>query len=166
MSVSKEVPVRAYPPGRRLVHNATGADLNAGTLVRFTGTLTDGVPNIEATSAIVADADDTISGSSEWDGVLYEDIKNGKDGIMLEGEGWEVELTANAAISVGDKVIADANGRIQSFPTPPDVGAPAAGAWRLRLYILVGKALESASAAGDKIKVRLRRSVITLFRQG
>jgi len=166
MSATVPIPVKAYPPGRRLVHNATGAKLEEGRLVRFTGTLTNGVPNVEYTPAIVADADDTISGSSEWDGVLYEEIENGKNGIMLEGEDMEVELTCSGAISAGSRVIADSNGRVQAFPTPPDLGAPAAGAWRLRLYVLVGKALEATTAAGQKLRVRLRRSIITLFRQG
>jgi len=164
MSVTKPSIVKQIPAERMTVHNATGGKLEQGRLVRLTGGSTGGVPNVEYTAGIVADADDTISGSSDWIGALYEDIEDGKDGVCLVAENMILDLIAGASISLGDRLIATANGQVIPMPTPPDVTAPTTGAWKLRLYILVGKALESKSA-GERVKVKLRKEIISLFRQ-
>jgi len=156
MSQTQRQVVKALPPGRITVHNGTGGTLSRGTVVRATGGRTDGCPNVGLTTAPIADADNTISGSSNWLGILYEDIKAGEKGVaIIDGE--IVEVTANVAVSVGDILVPDANGRVRPINNT-GVGVPATGAYRVRIQYIVGKALADA-AAGEKVKIVIDRAL-------
>ena len=76
--LTKENPV-VFPlvaASRLSVHNATGATLNAGEIVKLTGSETvAGIPDVEYPDN-VADV---------FLGVLYEDIEDGKEGLCIVG---------------------------------------------------------------------------------
>jgi hypothetical protein len=63
-----------------------------------------------------------------------------------------VEVTANAAINVGDMVMSAPNGRVVAIP---NAGATYSATDIENLKAKIGKALTPASAAGDKIIIAL-----------
>ena len=116
-----------YAEGR-FVKATAGAAITAGQLVELTGDET------------VAPAS---AGSTKVLGVAMKDAAAGElVTVITEGV---VEVTAAGAVSAGSKVQAAANGQVSAW------SATAAG----DSAKLVGVALTSAAAAGDKIKIKL-----------
>jgi len=137
--------VAMAPPQRILVHNATGAKLSQGTVVALTGTVTDGVPNVAATTALDARAI----------GVLYEDIEDGKKGICVVGSEI-VKVTVNADVTQGEYAgLSTVAGRVENL----DVTAPAAGATKIRTIIGIFIGGAGTQAAGDKVDMLILHGI-------
>jgi len=137
---------KMHPTDLMLVHNATGADLSKGTVVRATGSETNGVPNIEATDAL----DEVPLG------VLYEDVKDGEDGLCVIGEGCVVEVTVNADVTQGGFAgLSTVAGRVENL----DTAAPGAGATKIRTIIGIFKGGAGVQSAGDKVELILMRGI-------
>lgn len=139
---TKPVPIKEYPPGKTLVHNATGSDMTLGQVVRLTGSETNGVPNAEPTDAL-----DEIAF-----GVLYEDIPDGEDGICIDGDGWKVEVVVNADVTQGAYAgLSTAPGRVE------DLDLVAGAKTRTIIGIFIGGA--GTETAGDKVTMRIAHGV-------
>ncbi len=120
--------VEVYLDGKYLPFTA-GADITAGQVVELSG---DGT---------VVPAGD---GSTKVIGVALIDAKAGeKVTVVTEGV---VEVVASGAISAGDKVQSATGGKVAKW-TASSAGDSAK---------IIGTALTSASADGDKVKVLMK----------
>ena len=119
--------VEVYPDGKYLPFTA-GADITAGQIVELSGDRT------------VVPAGD---GSTKVIGVALINAKSGeKVTVVTEGV---VDVIAAGAVSAGDRVQSAAEGKVAKWT------ASAAG----DSAKIIGTALTSASADGDKISVKL-----------
>lgn len=120
--------VLVYAEGR-FVKATAGAAVTAGQLVELTDNETVAPASADSTKVV---------------GVAMKDAAaNELVTVVTEGV---VELTASGAIAAGDRVAADAGGKVKAW------SAAAAG----DSAKIVGVALTSASADGDKVKVLMR----------
>ncbi len=99
----------------------------------------------------------TAGASAKVLGVALMDAQAGeKVTVITEGV---VEVTAAGAIAAGDKVVAAANGQVAKY-TPYDVPTTFADtdveAAVAEAQKVIGIALTSATASGDKIKIKLQ----------
>jgi len=132
--------VLKYPEGKQIPLKA-GADITAGQVVELTGDETVG-PTEGASSKVI--------------GVALVDAKAGeKVTVVTEGV---VEVIAAGAISAGTKVVSAIGGKVAAY-TPYDVPATFADTDVEKAVAeatkIIGIALTSASADGDKILVKL-----------
>jgi len=144
MSETTKSPLVIPHPDRISVHNATGAKIEAGSVVRLTGTETDGVPNIEKTDA---KGDKVI-------GVTYEDIENGKKGIVLVRG--IVDVIVNGDVTQGEFAgLSTSPGRVEDVDVT--ALAPAAGATVSKRRSIIGIFIGGAGTqvAGDKVRLLL-----------
>lgn len=118
--------VEAYIEGRKIPFTA-GAAITAGQVVELTA---------DETVAPTAGASSKVIGVALMDAAANEKVT-----VVTEGV---VEVVASGAINAGDKVKSAANGQVAAVTlgTDPD-------------YQIIGVALTSAAAAGDKIKIKL-----------
>jgi len=148
MSKTQKPVIAGFPPGRITVHNATGAKLSGGTVVCFTGTQTNGKPNVEATNAI----DDRAIG------VLYEDIEDGEDGVCIIGDGEIVEVVVNADVTPGEYAgLSTVAGRVENLS---NIAVPGAGV--TNRVTIIGRFLGGfgTQAAGDKVKMMIMHGLV------
>jgi len=148
MSETVVSPLKVPHPDRISVHNATGAKIEAGSVVRIAGGETDGLPNIEKTTS-----KDQIP-----IGVTYEDIEAGKKGIVLVRG--IVEVVVNKDVTEGWWAgLSTVAGRVEDLDVTPL--APGAGVTVSRLRGIVGIFIGGAGTqvAGDKVKVLLMQNM-------
>lgn len=119
--------VLVYAEGR-FVKATAGAAITAGQLVELTG---------DETVAPASAGSTKVLGVAMMDAAANELVT-----VITEGV---VEVTASGAISAGSKVAADAGGKIKAW------SAAAAG----DSAKIVGLAITSAAADGDKVKIKL-----------
>jgi len=112
MSTTLPQAIAMAPPKRILVHNpSTTVDIEQGSVVKLTGTFTDEKPNVEKTAS---NADRAI-------GVAYEDIKAGKDGIVVvDGIVW---VRATGTVTAGEYAMPASDGQATNI----DLADPATG---------------------------------------
>jgi len=125
------------PASRITVHNATGAKLSQGQVVKLTGSETNGIPNVAATTAL----------SDVPLGVLFEDIENGEDGICVVGQE-VVKVVVNADVTQGNFAgLSTTAGRVENL------GTVTPGAGTTKRVSIVGLFIGGArtQAAGDKV---------------
>jgi len=148
MSETIVSPLKIPHPDRISVHNATGAKIEAGSVVRLTGSETDGVPNIEKTT-----------GKDQVPiGVTYEDIEDGKKGVVLVRG--VVEVIVNKDVTQGAWAgLSTVAGRVEDLDLSPL--APSAGATVSRVRGIVGIFIGGAGTqvAGDKVRVLLMQNM-------
>jgi len=148
MSETIVSPLKIPHPDRISVHNATGAKIEAGSVVRLTGTETDGVPNIEKTDGL----------HEVPIGVTYEDIEDGKKGVVLVRG--IVEVIVNADVTQGAWAgLSTVPGRVENLEAGPLT--PGAGATVSKTRGIVGIFIGGAGAQspGDKVRLLLNQGM-------
>ncbi|AIY89905.1 DUF2190 family protein [Geoglobus acetivorans] len=130
--------VLVYVEGRSIKATA-GAAITAGQLVELTG---------DETVAPTSGASSKVLGVAMKDAAAGEQVT-----VITEGV---VEVTAAGAISAGDLVQSAANGQVEVFSatkTYTDSGGNTVSVDDVTM--VVGRAITSAAAAGDKVKIKL-----------
>jgi len=137
--------IKGVEKAKRITVIADGEDLSAGNVVKITG-VEGSTPKVKKTTSY----------SDIAFGVMYEDVKNGEKGLCIFDDAI-VEVVAAAAITVGRYVCGESEGRVRAFGTA--ALSPAAGATVSKTQYVIGIALQTASAAGDKIQIILCHAV-------
>jgi len=148
MSATKAPIVKRYPWERITVHNATGAKLEAGRVVKHAGSETDGIPNVELTSG----QDDTPLG------VLLEDIENGKKGVCAVAGEVDVQVSGDVTPGrfAGLSDVTGQEGRVRVLDVAA-LGDQASGVQGLKIRCYIGVFIGGigTQVAGDKVRMKI-----------
>lgn len=137
MSEITKPAVMAEYPGHRVLVYAT-EDLTAKQVVKLAGTETvTGVPDV-AVAGVPTD---------ECFGVMEEDVEATKQGICIIGVNCIVWVVAGAAVTIGNRLMADAAGTVEPYVKAAETRG------------ILGIAKSSQATIGEDVKCILKQQV-------